>query len=110
MTRRRFIYFNGEPYEVTLDHQQPVARHDEVLWNDRSYTNLKATDGTPIDSRAKHREYMRANGLTTMDDFKDTWQGAEKQREAVFKGQDPHRRREVERAIYEVQNGRGRRG
>ena len=94
MTRRRFIYFNGEPYEVTLDHQQAVPRHDEVLWNDRSYDGLAATAGTPINSRAKHREYMKANDLTTMDDFKGSWDHAAKQREAVFQGQDPNRRRD----------------
>ena len=48
-----------------------------ILWGDRGYEGLRTTDGVAIDTRTKHREYMRANGLTTMDDFKGTWEQAE---------------------------------
>jgi len=70
MTRRRFVYFDGVAVEVTRDFVQEPARHDEVLWNDRSYDNMKATDGTDISSRAKHKAYMKEKGWTTADDFK----------------------------------------
>jgi hypothetical protein len=49
---------------------------------DRLYEGLRASDGTDISTRTKHREYMRRHGLTTMDDFRDTWDRAEKEREA----------------------------
>ena len=54
---------------------------DNALAGDRHYDGLRATDGTDISSRSKHREYMRRNGLTTADDFKDTWAKAQAARD-----------------------------
>jgi hypothetical protein len=53
---------------------------DNALAGDRSYDGLRAPDGSDISSRSKHREYMRRTGLTTADDFKDTWAQAEQKR------------------------------
>ncbi len=86
MARRRWIYINGESIEVTPDMVLPdrasSQSHDGLLWNDRHYNDMKAPDGTPIDSRTKHREYMKAHNLTTIDDFKGTWQNEQKKRDA----------------------------
>ena len=43
---------------------------DGWRFSDRIYsgTPFKAPDGTVIDSKAKHREYMKRTGLTTTDD------------------------------------------
>jgi predicted nucleic acid-binding Zn ribbon protein len=60
--------------------------NENVLAGDRYYDGLRATDGTDISSRSKHREYMRRNGLTTADDFKGTWEKAAKEREAYRQG------------------------
>ena len=109
MARKKWVYVEGVAHEVTPDYVQPSAErnYDGLLYNDRLYQD----DGDKrYTSRATHREYMKANDLAMHSDFTGVWAGAQKQREAVFKGQDPHRRREVERAIYELQNGRGRRG
>lgn len=54
---------------------------DNALAGDRSYAGLRATDGTDISTRSKHREYMRRHGLTTADDFKDTWAKAQAKRD-----------------------------
>lgn len=51
-----------------------------ALAGDRHYDGMRATDGTDISSRTKHREYMKRNGLTTSDDFTGAWQKAEKER------------------------------
>jgi hypothetical protein len=59
-----------------------------------------ATDGTPIDSRRKHAEYMKRNNLTLADDFKGTWAKAEAERGAFFGGKDSTRRDAVGRAVY----------
>lgn len=49
---------------------------------DRHYDGLRAPDGTDISTRTKHREYMKRNNLTTMDDFQGSWAKAEKERDA----------------------------
>ena len=59
---------------------------NNALAGDRHYDGLRSTDGTPIDSRTKHREYMRRNNLTVADDFKETWARAQKQREEYRSG------------------------
>ena len=110
MARRRFIQLREPPYdfvEVTDDYISPIRTiTDAALWNDRSYDGLAATDGTPINSRTKHREYMKANGLTTADDFKQTWDNARRQRDAYFTGQPGSgavRREDVARAIAQLE-------
>jgi hypothetical protein len=60
--------------------QHNIHMTDGMLWGDRHYEGLQATDGTDIGSRTKQREYMRRHGLTTADDFKQTWAQAEKAR------------------------------
>ena len=81
---RRFIQMTEPPYdliEVGADYAPlPRQRADGTLWNDRSYEGLRASDGTDISSRTKHREYMKRHGLTTADDFKGQWAKAEQAR------------------------------
>ena len=108
MTRRRFIQDRktGELIEVTADYQPELRTDSGALWGDRSYDGLRATDGTDISSRTKHREYMKANNVTTMDDFKDTWAKAQAQRERLFTQGGTFRREDVARAIHQLQNKR----
>lgn len=110
MARRRYIQNSetGELVEVALDYQAPPKNADHVLWNDRAYDGLQATDGTAINSRSRHREYMKAHNLTLMDDFKGTWQKSREQRDAYFKeGKGGATRREdVARAIATLERMR----
>ena len=106
MTRRRFIQMKEPPYElveITDDYDAP-ARADSALWGDRSYEGMVAPDGTDISSRTKHREYMKAKGLTTMDDFKDSWAQAKKEREHYVQNGGSFKRADIERAIHKLQN------
>lgn len=106
MARRRFIQMKEPPYElieVTDDYSAP-ARGDSALWGDRSYEGMRAPDGTDISSRTKHREYMKAKGLTTADDFKDTWARAKVERENYMQNGGSFKRADIERAIYSLQN------
>jgi hypothetical protein len=83
---------------------------DSWRFSDRIYSDapFKAPDGTVIDSRKKHREYMRRAGVTTMDDFKGTWEQARQRREAVFTGQhDRAERREAVARAFEQHQRRG---
>lgn len=72
-----------------------------ALAGDRYYDGLRATDGTDISSRTKHREYMKQRGLTTADDFKDTWAKAQKERNELRSGtfQDRELRSDLTRQV-----------
>jgi hypothetical protein len=74
-----------------------------ALASERHYDGLRAQDGTPIDTRAKHRAYMRANNLTTADDFAETWKRDARERAERLAGEDPQRRADVARAISELE-------
>lgn len=106
MTRRRYIQdrHTGELIEVTADYQAPMRNDAGALWGDRHYDGARATDGTDISTRSKHREYMKANNVTTADDFKDTWAKAREQRERFYTQGGTFSRRDVERAIHQLQN------
>jgi hypothetical protein len=78
------------------------------MYSDRLYsaTPFLGKDGKVIDSRKKHRQYMARNGLTTMDDFKQTWADAAKQRAKHFTdgSNDRSARREaIERTILKLE-------
>jgi hypothetical protein len=103
MTRRRWIQINGELVEVTKDYQPDLRTDSGALWGDRSYDGLRATDGTDISSRSKHREYMRANNLATADDFKDSWAKAQEQRAKYVQQGGTFSKRDIERAIHQLQ-------
>jgi len=113
MTRRKWIQSLEPPYElieVSPDYE-PDSRSvtDSVLWNDRSYDGLQATDGVSISSRTKHREYMKARGLTTADDFKDTWAKAAQDRADYYQGRKGTVTKEdIRRTIAQLENRRNR--
>lgn len=106
MAKRRWIQDRktGELIEVTADYQAELRTDSGALWGDRSYDGLTATDGTDISTRTKHRDYMKANGLTTADDFKDTWSQNQAKRERLFTQGGTFSKRDIERAISQLQN------
>lgn len=99
MSRRRFVLVNGDLVEL-----QPASAllspDAGALWGDRGYEGLRATDGTDISTRSKHRAYMKANDLTTIDDFKGEWDTAARKREAALAGFDPTRKHDIADVIY----------
>lgn len=105
MARRRFVWSPEDDclIEVTPDYEQP-GRHVPIV-GDLHYSNLQATDGTDISTRTKHREYMKRNGLTTMDDFKDTWANAATKRADYFQGKrGTVTRDDIGRAIHQLES------
>lgn len=92
--------------EVTSDYISVPrqAKDNGVLWNDRDYQDM---GDKRFSSRTQHRDYMRQHGLTTADDYKDTWRKNEAQRIKVRQGYDPTRRASIERAIHQL-NSKGR--
>ena len=105
--RRRFVWDRElkELVEVSVDYVQPT-RQDGSLWNDRHYEGLVATDGTDISSRAKHREYMKRNNLTTIDDFKGEWSKSRQARDNYYtgKGGGAISREDIARTIHQLEN------
>lgn len=64
-------------------------------------------DGSPINSRAKHREHMHRHGLTMAGDYSGTWKKAEQDRLRArtpeASGRDSRARKEtLGRALYEL--------
>ena len=113
MARRRFIWDRelDTLVEVTPDYEQP-GRDDarNILASDAIYDGLRASDGTPIDTRTKHREYMRRNGLTTIDDFTDTWKHARKQRDDYYTGKKGTvTKDDIGRAIHQLESSERKR-
>ena len=108
MTRRRWIQDKdtGELVEVTEDYRAPTRIDSGALWGDRSYDGMRAPDGTDISSRTKHREYMKATGLTTADDFSGQWERSRSNREQYYQQGGTFSREDIKRAIYQVQNKR----
>lgn len=107
MTRRRYIQSKEPPYElieVTADYQAPMRTDSGALWGDRSYDGLRASDGTDISTRTKHREYMKANGVTTVDDFQSTWAKAKENRERYYQQGGSFTKSDIERAMHQVLN------
>ena len=117
MPRSRYVYRPGHPLAnergfvdaaLLTDVAAPAAL---MVFGEAHYDGMRATDGTPIDTRKKHREYMKANNLTTADDFKESWPKAVaelEQRRAGVVPKDPERREIIGRATYESEK-RGRR-
>lgn len=108
MTRRRWIQDrdSGQLIEVSEDYTPEHRVDSGALWGDRSYDGLRAPDGTDISTRTKHRDYMRATGLTTADDFSASWARAKTEREAYVQSGGSFKKADIERAIYQVQNRR----
>lgn len=78
-----------------------LALHNAVA-SERHYDGLRAPDGSPIDTRAKHRAYMKANNVTTIDDFAGTWRKAAEERKARLAGEDPQRARDIAEAVAKL--------
>lgn len=102
--KRRWVYTEGgrpcEPYEVEVD--APLPPRVEIATGN-FYEGARATDGTPIDTRKRHREYMKREGVAMADDFKETRARAAEARARYLSGEPEKATREaVQRAWYEV--------
>jgi len=97
--RRRYIQRGLELIEVTGEDRDRARRADHILWNDRAYQDANDPRFT---SRSTHREYMKREGLTTVDDFKQSFKDAREKRLAFYRGEDASRKVDIERAIEQV--------
>jgi hypothetical protein len=89
---------------VPKNHRELNPHH--LIIGDRHYDGLQATDGADISTRTKHREYMKKNNLTLMDDFKETWAKQRKARDEYYTKGGSVSRDDVARAIHQLESGR----
>lgn len=110
MTRRRYVYDEklGRLVELTAEPTQRANAQDHLgsLWGDRHYDGMRASDGEDISSRKKHREYMKRHGVTTADDFKNTWAQARQQRDEYYTRGGTVRRQDIVASIEKLQHRR----
>jgi hypothetical protein len=107
VARRRFIFSKelGCLVEVSPDYEQPSRNANDNFTSDAIYDGMTATDGTDISTRTKHREYMKRNGLTTADDFKETWSKAAQERAEYYTGKrGTVTREDIGRAIHQLES------
>lgn len=74
----------------------------DYLTSDAIYDGLKAPDGSDISTRAKHREYMRRNNVTTIDDYTQTWAKQAAEREQRMAGVDASRAHDIATAVHKL--------
>lgn len=113
--RGRFIWDPGAKRLVSASEYRADRALDAPIMVDRFYEGAKTqtvdengkSRTVDIGSRRKHREFMKANGLTTADDFKGQWAKDAERRESMQRGEwkDPNRREALERAFWKI-NGK----
>jgi hypothetical protein len=75
-----------------------------------------ATDGTPLNSRDRHRIYMKEHGVTVASDYQEHFEKERQARDNFYKtgnrsdADRKQRREDVGRSIYELEKKGRRRG
>lgn len=107
MSRRRYRFDEATQQLVEISLEVSLEPHSALIMPEESKTYgnaLSPIDGTPIDTRKRHREHLKLHGVAMADDFKSDYARAAKEREAIQTGAPSKERREaVGRAIYETQ-------
>lgn len=77
-----------------------IRRSEEEIYGNVGVTD----DGTLINTRRRHREYMQSKGYTMASDYKDSWAKAADWREKYQRGEirDPNIRNQLGRTLYEL--------
>ena len=70
---------------------------------DGHYDGLRTPEGVNIGSRRRHRDHMKAHGLSLASEHEADWRRAEKERANYAEVTRKERREEVERIAYELE-------
>jgi len=105
--RRRWLYTSGgqplpEPIEISED-LDLAEKRAPVSTEAIAYDGLRATDGTPIDTRRRHREYMKERGLALFGDFSPESQARD--RAAAAAKSDASLHDQIGRLIHDIDRG-----
>lgn len=102
MTRRRYRWNEETQQLEELSADVEVTPRLQIQTGNH-YEGLRATDGTRIDTRKRHSEYMRREGVGLASDFRKTIAEAPKRRAAEEKAA---RREVVARVTHALENRR----
>lgn len=95
----------GNQMERRLSVSPLMSGIQNALAGDNHYRGL-CVPGTDqlIDTRTKHRQYMKDNNLSMAEDWKGEWSKAEKERTAMrtLKRQDPSLRKEITEQVMKA--------
>lgn len=81
MGHRRYRWSDELKQLVEVDPDWTGAeRRAPVATEELTYGGLTATDGTPINTRRRHAQYMAANNLSLVSDWQETWAKAAQER------------------------------
>jgi hypothetical protein len=69
--RGRWIYVEGRGLVPAEEYSEPLGDGRVMVVGDSHYEGAVAPDGTPIDTRRRHREYLKRTGLALAGDFSD---------------------------------------
>ncbi len=101
MPKRTFVYTSGgapiEPYEVGEEWRNAAPRA-AIGTEGITYAGGVATDGTPIDTRKRHREYLQRNGLAMASDYSPEYH--ERKAASKERAENKERRQTIERAFH----------
>lgn len=108
MSRRRYVYRRNEsgevvPVEVTQAAEERGRARIELI-TDGYMANDCLPDGTPLDSRAKRRDYMRAHGLADTSDFGADYH--ERRRASAERDMDRERRADLTESLQRLRHRR----
>jgi hypothetical protein len=104
MSRRRYRWDDEAQALVEIDADYTGAeRRAQTSTEELTYGGMRATDGTPINTKRRHREYLKAVGGAMASDFTETRARAEKVRHDYLTTGGDHRERKEQlgRALYE---------
>ena len=92
-----------EAWEAKVKMMTNPRRAGYSIIGTHHYDNLQAPDGTDISSRTKHREYKARTGLVDFDDYKGTFEKAQKERDAYHSGEKGTvSRKDIEKSIAQL--------
>lgn len=92
-----------EAWEAKVKMMTTPRRAEYSIIGTHHYDNLQAPDGTDISSRTKHREYKARTGLVDFDDYKGTFEKAQKERDAYHSGEKGTvSRKDIEKTIAQL--------
>jgi uncharacterized protein (UPF0262 family) len=101
--RRTYIYDKQLKKIVEITPRIQTIKNN-IMVSDSHYDGLRATDGTDISTRKKHRDYMKRHGLTTADDYKDSWSKKKIERENYYQKGGTITRDHICRVIHQLEN------
>lgn len=105
--KRRYRYSLETKQMVEVGAEWTDAeRRAQTPTEELTYGHLTATDGTPLDTRRKHREYLEHHGLALADDYKETWEKASQRRKDFYAGRHAHEglKEAIGRAVEQVRS------